>query len=146
MEEIKIYIIKMVILSVLIQLIGSLIKKDSFKRIYNLVGGIMVVFTLLGIPIENAKLKMSDSYDNEFYNDNTNIIENEFTKIVSEKIKKDIKETFGFDGDVEVNSDLNKLKITIKGNIKECSQDINKYIRDKYCTDNDEVELINGVY
>ena len=73
----------------------------------------MVVFTLLGIPIENTKLKMSDSYDNEFYNDNTNIIENEFTKIVSEKIKKDIKETFGFDGDVEVNSDLNKLKIAL---------------------------------
>lgn len=106
----------------------------------------MVVFTLLGIPIENTKLKIPDSFENEVYNADTNIIENEFTKNVSEKIKKDIKETFGFKGDVEVYSDLNKLKITIKGNTEDCSQDMNKYIRDKYCTDSDEVELINGVY
>ena len=75
--------------------------------------------------------------------DNTSSITSEFEMNLSSIIENDLHNKFYVNYPVEVETDLNKIKIYIGCKSAANKNEIKSYILNKYCTKNDEVILTN---
>ena len=125
------------------QLIGVLIKKDSYKKMYNLIGMILIVLAVMDIPISQISLEISEALPGSKA-ENKPVYVERFTDMVSENIQKDISEKLGFECSIEVVSDLNSMIIKIDTS-SDNKNEIKQYVEQKYCTERDEVQIVNEI-
>lgn len=149
MDYFKGYIIKIIVLCAMLQLGSFVISTESFKRLYKLVGSVMLMVSILNLPSCNAEYKIPYT-DPDYTVETDNNINQEFTENVKDVIYKDIKETYKIESfRVEVKSDYVSISISIfvYGNFSdEIKDSLLKYIKSKYCTDEDEVIVKNEYY
>lgn len=145
MNEIKGFIIRLIVLSFLIQVCGMFIRNSSLKKLYNLMCGIILICTILNIPITDMGFSFMLPEDEFSYEESQIDIKQEFTDKVSQKIQNDLLTRYGFEGSVEVQSDFRNLDIIVYGVEDYDKEVIEKYIKDKYCTEKDRVEFSSEI-
>ena len=143
MNELKAYIIRLVIVTAIVEL-GAVITGEKYKKIYSLVGAVFIIFAMLsfpGVDLTNVSFKNHEAI--KFYSEG---ISERFTYGVSQKIKDAITEVFDKEVFVFVSTDssYSKICITIKC---ECSDEmrykIEEYVTKTFCSSNDEVIIIS---
>ena len=146
MNALKIYIISIIITSAIIQIGGMFITSESNKKLYQLMGSIILILTLLKIPqkidFEHPKFLSEKQYSSQ---ETAAFVTNDFVSKTSDMIKKDINNVFLVECvvDVVTTENYDKIIISVYGNFdnKTASQ-IEKHIYQKYCTNNDEVRIV----
>lgn len=147
MSEIKLYVIKIIAVAAVVQLGGIFISRKSYQRLYRLIGGIFIILTMISFPhIKEYKLSV-ETFDEVYETEYTNkFLETQFTEKVSRKIADDIRNIYGVECDVAVstNEEFSRLLIEISGEYDENNIDsIRQHVIQNFCTQNDEVILIN---
>lgn len=145
MNEIKGFIVRLIVLSFLIQVCGMFIRNSSLKKLYNLICGIILICTILNIPITDMGFSFALPEDEFSYEESQFDVKRDFTDKVSQKIKNDLSTQYGFSGSVEVQSDFRNLNIIVYGAEDYEKEVIKKYIKDKYCTEKDRVEFSSEI-
>ena len=125
--------------------IGNLILRntcmeDVFKKVSGIIGVIMLFFLLSSCKLSEIPFIGDVKIDDI---DNTSSITSEFEMNLSSIIENDLHNKFYVNYPVEVETDLNKIKIYIGCKSAANKNEIKSYILNKYCTKNDEVILTN---
>lgn len=143
MSEIYIYIIKLLLTSLIIEIGGYLINDTSCKNIYKFLSSIIFITIFLTFNFKNSVSDFSKDYipEHTTINIQNQGIDETFSDKLSLMIEQDIQHRFDTEVSVETDTDFKKIKIRID-NIadKTLTDDILQYVRDKYCSPNDEVE------
>lgn len=146
MDDFKLYIIRIIIIVSIVQL-GVIISGEKYKKLYSLVGAIFIIFAIISFPdfnYANLSLFTSSNYQGEYNNET---VAEAFTRSVCEKIKEAIEENYGIKSDVFVSTDesFSRLYIEI---ICDCDNEllatVEEYVKNNFCTNNDEVIISNG--
>ncbi|MBQ4527398.1 MAG: hypothetical protein II998_04925 [Clostridia bacterium] len=148
MNTFKFYIIKIIIVSSVVQLGGLLITDNGFKKLFKLIGSVMLLVSIASVP---GCDKQFDVNTNSQYNINIsdfNSINEEFTENVEKIIENDLKERFSLEFfRVKVTSDYYTMKIYVNGMFSEAEKiEIEKHLKTTYCTSHDEVNVNNEFY
>ncbi len=145
MNNIKAYIIQIIIVASIAQIGGLMVSGKSYQKLYKLVGAIFLMLTIFSFPTAEIK-QLSDTSINYPLPDDagTDYIYTEFTNKVSEKIKNSIKNQYGIECEVTVTTDKNYSNMSIQ---VVCNNEIDttvlkQYVTDNFCTQNDEVIVV----
>lgn len=145
MDNIKIYIIQIIIVASIVQLGGLLVSGKSYQKLYKLVGAIFLMLTMFSFPKANLK-QIVDTSINHSQPDEVgeDYISMEFTQKVSEKIRNSIQSQYGIESEVTVTTDKSYTAISIHvsydGEIEPV--ELKQYVIDNFCTQNDEVIVV----
>jgi len=147
MEEMKQFILNLTLVCLSLQIGNILISKDKYRRLYGLICAAIIISMILRIPIKKFSINTNE-YVSEFddiksYSDT---VKNKFLENVNKKLEDDIYHNFGIRSKVDSDSDFQRIIFNIvlydyKSDISE----ISNYIRNNYCTENDEVYIKNGI-
>jgi len=142
MNEMKTYIIRLIIVTATVEL-GAIITGEKYRKIYSLVGAVFIIFALLSLPkTDISGVAFQNHKTIEFEADG---IAKRFTDGVAQRIKYDILNVFDTEVSVFVTTDnsYSKICITIKC---ECSDEIKfkieEYVSKNYCSSDDEVIMV----
>jgi hypothetical protein len=142
MNDLKLYIIRIIIVASIVQL-GTVIIGPKYKKIYSFAGAVFIVFAMLSIPNVNVE-KFSISGYSDFETKDSTVSEL-FTNAVSQKVEYGIYNTFGIETIVDVLTDNEFTKIEIIVKCK-CSDEmayrIEEYVTKTFCTQRDEVVVL----
>lgn len=148
MSEVKLYVIKLIVLIIVIQIGNVFLSKTAYKRIFNSVCGViislMIVMPILKF-VTSFRADITDRSDSktESYTSFKDIFQNNLKKI----IENDIQTGFNIKSDVEVNTDFSELKIVIHTETNNLnSKKIADYVKNKYCGEKDTVVIENEIY
>ncbi len=145
MEKVKEFAICLVVVCFFLQSGSIFISGDKYKKIYNLICATIIISLVLKIPVRNfdLSLQIPESDVNVFEFD-LDKVKKEFLDETESRIKKDVYEKFGVELYVDASTDFGNIKFNIHANAPESTiGEISKYIRNNYCTDNDEVYISN---
>lgn len=142
MNRFKTYILSVIITSVVLQISNLILKNTKFNKFHNCIGSIIMI-TILFSPL----FSISDiSFEVLPAINQTDFSELQADAVFCKKLENVINEDLNSKGylncDAKVSTDWNSLGIVIY-----CENEINdekeleKYIRDKYCTSKDEVNF-----
>lgn len=145
MDNIKIYIIQIIIVASIVQLGGLLVSGKSYQKLYKLVGAIFLMLTMFSFPNANLKQIVDNSINYSQPDEvGADYISTEFTQKVSEKIRNSIQSQYGIESEVTVTTDESYTAISIHvsydGEIEPV--ELKQYVIDKFCTQNDEVIVV----
>lgn len=145
MDNIKIYIIQIIIVASIVQLGGLLVSGKSYQKLYKLVGAIFLMLTMFSLPKANLKQIVDNSINHSQLDEvGEDYISMEFTQKVSEKIRNSIQSQYGIESEVTVTTDKSYTAISIHvsydGEIEPV--ELKQYVIDKFCTQNDEVIVV----
>lgn len=148
MSEVKLYVIKLIVLIIVIQIGNVFLSKTAYKRIFNSVCGViislMIVMPLFEF-VTSFRADITDRSDSKTksYISFKDIFQNNLKKI----IENDIRGCFNIKSDVEVNTDFSELKIIIHTETNNSnSNKIADYVKNKYCGEKDTVVIKNEFY
>lgn len=147
MDSFKQYIIRIIVLCAVVQLGSVLITNDGFKRVYKLAGSIMLMISFLSLPSCNTKLDFDFIEQNKTVSTD-DLLNGEFTDRVEKMISDDLKENFKLQFfRVEVTSDYSSINISVYGYFTNDEiATVENYIKNKYCTSEDEVMVKNELH
>jgi len=143
MENFKIYVFSVIITSIILQIGSVFLKETGFYAFYRGVTGfvmIAVMFSpLFSVPDFSLKsIVLNDSVD---YSDHN--IKNVFAEKLENKIKSDIIQAGFGSCNISVETNWSSLNITITtGQDADSRAEMKKYVKSKYCTSDDEVNVI----
>jgi len=146
----KSWISAIIVFSFVAQIGNIILKKTKFEEIFKTFTGVIFVILLITkIPHFNNLIdfdKLTIKYDKTAYNANTNYeIKKSFQNKLSEIIQNDLHNIFYVNILVDVKTDLEMLKIYLRGSVtNDMADKITAYVQNKYCTPHDEVIFING--
>ena len=145
MDNIKAYIIQIIIVASIVQLGGLLVSGKSYQKLYKLVGAIFLMLTMFSLPKANLKQIVDTSINHSQLDEvGEDYISMEFTQKVSEKIRNSIQSQYGIESEVTVTTDKSYTAISIHvlydGEI--APVELKQYVIDKFCTQNDEVIVV----
>lgn len=145
MDNIKAYIIQIIIVASIVQLGGLLVSGKSYQKLYKLVGAIFLMLTMFSLPKANLKQIVDTSINHSQLDEvGADYISMEFTQKVSEKIRNSIQSQYGIESEVTVTTDKSYTAISIHvsydGEIEPV--ELKQYVIDKFCTQNDEVIVV----
>ena len=145
MDNIKAYIIQIIIVASIVQFGGLIISGKSYQKLYKLVGAIFLLLTIFSFPTANIKQILDTSISYSQYDDSgANYISMEFTEKVSAKIKQSIKSQYGIESEVTVTTNENYTAISVHilydGEVD--TAQLRQYVLDNFCTQNDEVIVV----
>lgn len=145
MDNIKTYIIQIIIVASIVQLGGLLVSGKSYQKLYKLVGAIFLMLTMFSLPKANLKQIVDTSINHSQPDEvETDYISMEFTQKVSEKIRNSIQSQYGIESEVTVTTDESYTAISIHvlydGEIDPV--ELKQYVIDNFCTQNDEVIVV----
>ena len=148
MSDVKLYVIKLIVLIIVIQIGNVFLSKTAYKRIFNSVCGVIISLMIV-MPIfefvTSFRADITDRSDSktESYISFKDIFQNNLKKI----IENDIRGCFNIKSDVEVNTDFSELKIIIHTETNNLnSKKIADYVKNKYCGEKDTVVIKNEFY
>ena len=148
MSEVELYVIKLIVLIIVIQIGNVFLSKTAYKRIFNSVCGVIISLMIV-MPIfefvTSFRADITDRSDSktESYISFKDIFQNNLKKI----IENDIRGCFNIKSDVEVNTDFSELKIIIHAETNNSnSKKIADYVKNKYCGEKDTVVIKNEFY
>jgi hypothetical protein len=145
MDNIKAYIIQIIIVASIVQLGGLLVSGKSYQKLYKLVGAIFLMLTMFSLPKANLKQIVDNSINHSHPDEvGADYISTEFTQKVSEKIRNSIQSQYGIESEVTVTTDESYTAISIHvlydGEIDPV--ELKQYVIDNFCTQNDEVIVV----
>lgn len=145
MENIKAYIIQIILVASIVQFGGLAVSGKAYQKLYKLVGAIFLMLTIFSFPNTNIKqiLDASIVYSQP-EEAGADYINSEFTKRVSEKIKNSVKSQYGIESEVTVvtNENYNGMSIWIIPDSKIDTFELRQYVINNFCTQNDEVIVV----
>lgn len=145
MDNIKAYIIQIIIVASIVQSGGLLVSGKSYQKLYKLVGAIFLMLTMFSFPNANLKQIVGTSINYSQPDEvGADYISMEFTEKVSEKIRNSIQSQYGIESEVTVTTDESYTAISIHvsydGEIDPV--ELKQYVIDNFCTQNDEVIVV----
>ena len=137
MIKYKEFFSNLIIIAFFLQLSGVILENVRFNRVCKTVSGIictsLMLFLITGIGqnLTEIRIDSSDYPQREFCRD--------FTSKVSEYIQKDIFVVFGVNVTVKTETNMKCAKFHIYGEMNGFEINIYDYIKERYCTPEDEV-------
>ena len=144
MYNIKLYIIKIVVVVTILQFGSLFINTVSYKQLYAIMGGIVLMGTIFSVPDINV-----DFSGFEYAGDTSTVkfdelLNEEFEVSVEQLVKNDLQKYFNLNASVNVDTIDDSLVIQIIYDSEYiASKEIHDYIRNNYCTENDRVVVEN---
>ena len=145
MESVKIYVLSLILICFFLQIGSVFLAGEKYKRIYNLLSSALIISLFLKFPIENFKSEFNyEKLNVTNYNFDIDIIKNDFQEKVSTKLENEIYLKFGVQSKVEVESDFKHITYDVCiYSDEQITDEISKFIRQNFCTVNDEVYIYN---
>lgn len=142
MNEIKKYILKLIILIIAVQIGNVFLNKTAYNKLFNSICGVIISLMIV-MPVINfvKTCKFTDSNSN-FKDANSYVsVKDTFENNLGAIIHDDILNKFNINCKVKVNTDYSSINICIV-----CNNNINKneiiaYVKNKYCNVNDAVVM-----
>lgn len=143
MNDIKLFICKLIIVSILLQLSSSVFINERYKSTIKLVSSIIMINILFSFPLNNIISEFENITPDYTMVDNNNImsIEDDFCQKVSLLIKNDIDKKYSLNSKTSVTTDYENLYISVIINKNIDTNDVAHYIKRKYCNSDDEVKV-----
>ena len=143
MNDVKLFICKLIIVSILLQLSSSIIINDRYKSTVKLVSSIIMINIIFSFPFDTIVGEFENITSNSVIVDNNNImsIEDDFCQKVSLLIKNDIDKKYSISSKTNVLTDYKNLYISVIINKNIDTNEIAHYIKGKYCNIDDEVKV-----
>ncbi len=144
MYSIKLYIIKVIIVVAILQIGSLFINIPSYKQLYAIAGGIILISTFFSLPATKVEFPDVNIPEKTEIADYQNIWQIESEKNIEKLIYDDLVKEYHLECIVEVQTDMKTLNINISYNNENVSPDqIYDFVKKKYCTDNDKVIVEN---
>lgn len=133
------FLLAIVLISFIIQSGNLLLDKTGFDKLFKMISGIIIIITIIHfvslIRIDNLTLPKSDFVEYE-----NSDLKNEFENNLINAINDDLHKMNYVNINIDVETDFKTLKIYVYGISDEsASQAVYKFLKNKYCTPNDEV-------
>jgi len=144
MYTLKLTFFAVIVVCVVIKAGKLLLKKTHFEKLFQTISGIIIIITFYTIitsfNIDDFKIQTNIKgidYD-------SNNIEVQFENNLKKIIEEDIHNKYYVNLNIDVKTNMENLKIIIYGlQDKNFANEITRYIKNTYCTSNDEVIAIN---
>ncbi len=148
MENIKGVIISLIIISFFIQIGSVFLSNEKHRKLYSLIGATIIVSIILKFPDMRFQKSLDvENITSEILEFDPDKIKEIFNRDISEKIQQDIHNKFNVDTKVRAETDFQQVTfyITVYNNEK-LIEEISGFVRDSYCSDDDEVYIDNEAY
>lgn len=141
MEKFVLFLKDFLLIAVVLQFGNIILSKTKFHKSYKKISGIIMAICLvssfLSFDYSTDMPQIKSDYDNF---DNTDIVKEQFQNKLKDIIKSDLHNKYYVNLNIDVDTDYDLLSIKISGKITpDMENDIEKYVKDKYCTPKDEV-------
>ena len=147
MYSLKLYIIKIIIVVAILQIGAMFINVRSYDRLYSLVGGIILIGTVLSVPDIKLNLSSPDILTQTEIPVLEDVVGKTFENNLQELIQEDIYQNYKIRCEVKIKTDMEKLEIYVICNSNSISDtELYNYVKNSYCTENDKVVIMNDEY
>ncbi len=141
MEHFKLFLKNFLLIGVILQFGNIILSKtkfyDNYKKISGIIMAICLVSSLMSLSVSFKNINFDNKNINFNFEDS---IKNEFQTKLKNIIENDLHNEYYVNLYIEIETNYKFLSIHIFGNIpKNREDDIIDYIKNKYCTPNDEV-------
>ncbi len=142
MLNFKIFIVSIITVSYVVQFGSVILEKTRYSKIYKFISGVVILFSLFNLPINNSLNYIPVNQDAEIFSKD---IKSEFENNLKNQILDDLHNKYYVNQEISVSTDFDSIKIYIYNNDDEANS-IKEYLTEKYCTPNDEVIIVDEEY